>query len=546
MGTGFDRWSMRSKLMMLMIMALIGLAVVSTVALYSQRDAMLQDRQERTLNISESALGVVARFEKLASEGKLSTEEAQTRAKQAVDAMHYDKDNYVFILDKDLNFLVHPRQKLIGFSLHKVKDSTGQNLGDIFAKMLKEGSGHGFAHYMWKKNDEVGDVPKVTYGTTSAQWGWVVGTGIYLDDVDTAFYKNLTRVGVACVLGMLAMLLLSSLIVRNLLRQLGGEPTYTVEIVREIAAGNLAIDVRYDQHNTTSVLASIAQMKVTLRELLQGIVDGADQARHMAEKISSHAAKGASNANAQSDATTSMAASIEEMTVSINHIADRAKDALERSQHSDELAVHGAEVIAQAVNEMERIYKTVELSSNTIIDLAERTDTISGVMGVIRDVADQTNLLALNAAIEAARAGEQGRGFAVVADEVRKLAERTANATKEIADTIQNIKTSSDASRDNMEEAVSRVKTGVSLAADGGDAVKKIRTGASAMMGAVDDISHALKEQGSASSDIALNVERIAHSASANADIAEETASATRDLYAVTDKLHQMVGRFRL
>jgi methyl-accepting chemotaxis protein len=159
---------------------------------------------------------------------------------------------------------------------------------------------------------------------------------------------------------------------------------------------------------------------------------------------------------------------------------------------------------------MHRINESVDQAATTIADLASKTQTISSIMQVIKDIADQTNLLALNAAIEAARAGEMGRGFAVVADEVRKLSERTGQATQEIAGMIQEIQTSSDQSRACMEEAVGRVKTGLQLAVQGGEAISHIRDSATGVVDVVNEISHALKEQGSASTEIAQQVELIA------------------------------------
>jgi methyl-accepting chemotaxis protein len=241
-----------------------------------------------------------------------------------------------------------------------------------------------------------------------------------------------------------------------------------------------------------------------------------------------------------------MAASIEEMTVSINHIADHAEQARQSSAQAGELAGQGASVLGQAVTEIQRINQAVEEASCTIVQLTDKTETISSIANVIHDIADQTNLLALNAAIEAARAGEQGRGFAVVADEVRKLAERTGTATQEISRMIADIHTSSTVSRENMEEAVVRVRAGVDLTEQGGNAVNRIHQGSSQVLSVVNDISCALREQSQTSNDIAMNVEKIAQVAAENAGIAHETAQATNQMHQMTDSLRKMVSRFQI
>jgi len=201
-------------------------------------------------------------------------------------------------------------------------------------------------------------------------------------------------------------------------------------------------------------------------------------------------------------------------------------------------------VIARAVNEMERISVSVDETALTIRDLTAKTQNISAIMQVIREVADQTNLLALNAAIEAARAGPAGRGFAVVADEVRKLSERTAGATQEISLMVQEIQQSSETSRATMEQAVTRVKTGLELATQGGNAVARGRESAVAVVQAVNDISNELKAQELASQAIAQHVESIAQSSSDNAMATSTTSLAVDEISRCADQLRAVVARF--
>ncbi|XLM20543.1 methyl-accepting chemotaxis protein, partial [Chromobacterium piscinae] len=185
---------------------------------------------------------------------------------------------------------------------------------------------------------------------------------------------------------------------------------------------------------------------------------GANQLSLVSSKVTSEAEAVGRGSEQQSSAATAMAASIEQLTVSVNHISDRSQDARDLAKESGTLSKSGGAVIAEAVSEMRRINDAVDQTSGIITSLADKTQTISSIMQVIKDIADQTNLLALNAAIEAARAGEMGRGFAVVADEVRKLSERTAQATQEIASMIQDVQQGAEHSRHSMEEAVGRVK----------------------------------------------------------------------------------------
>ncbi len=260
MSSWFDAMTVRTKLLTLIFMALVGLLVVSAVALFAQRETMLLDRKERIHNLVETARNIVERYEDLAQKGALSEQDAKERARAALGAMRFDKDNYLFALDGDinkgeLNFLVHPREKLVGTSLLKLKDSKGVNLGELFIGGLKSNNGKAMAQYVWKKNDTVGDVIKISYMETSARWQWRVGTGIYIDDVDAIFMQNLRLIGLVCVVGIAIMLLFSLSMMRNLLKQLGGEPKYVLEVVGKIANGNLTVPIQGAERYPNSVLA---------------------------------------------------------------------------------------------------------------------------------------------------------------------------------------------------------------------------------------------------------------------------------------------------
>jgi methyl-accepting chemotaxis protein len=241
-----------------------------------------------------------------------------------------------------------------------------------------------------------------------------------------------------------------------------------------------------------------------------------------------------------------MAASVEQMTVSINHVSDSARDALAISRKSGELSTQGGQVIHRAVDEMNQIAGTVREASTAIDNLGQQSDQITSVVQVIKEVADQTNLLALNAAIEAARAGEQGRGFAVVADEVRKLAERTTKATEEIAAMVNSMQESARSAVTTMDNAVERVGSGATLAQQAGEAINQIKSGAEQVIKVVNDITSALAEQSVASNDIAAHVEQVAQMTEENSAAADAAASAAASVEHLADEMRNVVSRFKI
>jgi methyl-accepting chemotaxis protein len=291
---------------------------------------------------------------------------------------------------------------------------------------------------------------------------------------------------------------------------------------------------------------SFNKLMAALQQTLSQVLDSVAKVSDAAQTLSAASSQVATSSSSQSEATSSMAAAIEQMTVSINHVSDSAHEALDISRTSGKLSTEGGDVISKAASEMSQIEVTVRHTAQAIEDLDQQSNQISSIVQVIKDVADQTNLLALNAAIEAARAGEQGRGFAVVADEVRKLAERTTKATEEITQMIGSMQHSAQTAVSTMETAVDQVSGGVALANQAGSAIVQIKDGAEQVVGVVNDISSALAEQSSASNDIAAQVEKVAQMTEENSAAAAETSSAANNLQELASDMRETVNRFKI
>ena len=336
------------------------------------------------------------------------------------------------------------------------------------------------------------------------------------------------------------------LITRKLLAQLGGEPEDAAAVAKSIAAGDFTHQVRVRPGDTASMMASMQSMQAGLRGTIQELRGSVDQVDLSAAGMATAAHQSAQGSADAADAASSMAAAVEQVTVSINHVADSAKEALTIANQAGTLSEEGGSVIESAVAEMKRIAGSVRAVADSIGNLEEQSDRISGIVQTIKDVADQTNLLALNAAIEAARAGEAGRGFAVVADEVRKLAERTTQATGEIGGMIGGIQGSAQAAVTTMREAVGQVDHGTELAEKAGAAISSIRSATGEVATVMNDISAAISEQGVASTAIAQQVERVAQSSEENSASARQSSQSAEELRHLAKGMHGLIERFRV
>ena len=534
----------RHRLWLLIALALLILAGVSALCTWEQYRQSLAERRHKTLAVVDTAVSVVRRYGELAASGRLGQGEAQEAAKAAVRALRYDGDNYIFLVDSEHRVLAHgAKPQLEGTDAAGLKDANGVLLVVETVAAAKRGQNE-FVDYLWPKNGSDKPQPKVSLGKLYAPWGWVVISGIYIDDIRSEFRDNLLRS--AAIFGAAAALLLvfAVLIGRSITTPLDRLRQAMEHISR---TGDLTSRAEIRGGGEPAEIAAVFNAMV---DRFRGIVCEVVEGSHALLAASCQLVEGAGRIQhgsfEQSDAATSSAAAVEEITTSASHIADCITEVVQLSANARQQADDGARVVHQASREMLGIAESVTRATASVTRLGEDSKRISDIVAVIRDVADQTNLLALNAAIEAARAGEAGRGFSVVADEVRKLAERTATSTRQISETIGGIQRETEEAVRSIVEVSDQAHRGVAYANAAGEAVAGIDDSAGQVAGLINDIALGAQEQSSATQQIALNMARVSDMAQLNADATGEMADAARRLDALAKTLNASVLAFRV
>ncbi|MBS1156040.1 MAG: hypothetical protein H6R07_1964 [Proteobacteria bacterium] len=538
----------KTRIWIIVVMALSGMVIMATGGLYNLRQSMKAERQSQIATLLGFADAQLKYFHGLEISGKLAREEAQARAKEAIAAQRKG-DDYFFIRTLTDDYLVyHPVASRMGKADPGGKLPDGRTGAQAMRDALAQSKGE--AAFVEVYATRPGDpnktlLPKLLGVSQFAPWGWMPAIGFYTDDIERQFWSSAIKLLIAgaVLVGLVA--LLAARAMRSILGQLGGEPQYAAEIAQGIANGDLSCSID-TQGRPDSLLGSMRIMQQGLHDIVARFNQASTTLACTSQQLTEETGQISRGSQMTSEATTSTAAAVEQMTVSINHISASARETESNSRQAAELATHGEQLAKEAADEIRRISSDIGAAADLIRGLVERSREIDGMSAVIKEIADQTNLLALNAAIEAARAGEQGRGFAVVADEVRKLAERTGGATQDITRTIRAVQSDTDIAAARMEGVRDQVTHGVELAEKAAQALREINDGARATLEKTREVASAAQEQSQVSNSIAGNVECIARMVE-ESDAAVQAAHAqVRQLDELARELNHAAAKFRL
>lgn len=525
--------------------AIAGLLITGIFALTALRTTMLEDRRAEIHNVLTLAANQVARYQALEKSGELTREKAQAEAIKALTAMRDGNKTYVWARTVGALGLVHPKAEVIGKVDFGITLANGKTNWQNYLDHLETTN---FAIFDDKAKRPGGTeelLPKLNGVMKIAEWDWLLGYGMFADDINAAFWSLAWKFVVLAFVMTAAVLVLAITMARKIYGLLGGEPDYAATVALAIANGDLTREVSGNV-GKKSMLAAVAEMQRNLRTMIQSIQHGAAQLGTATTGLTHQMLHIRDAATQSADSTSSTAAAIEELSVSIDHISSSARETQENSARSTQLAAQGESLVKEACETIQQIACDVDAASERIVGLTAHSLEIGGIAQTIGEIAAQTNLLALNAAIEAARAGEQGRGFAVVADEVRKLAERTTAATKEITVTINAIQEDTQSVVHSMHTVTPRVASGVDKATQAAAALRSITEEARATMNKVHDVASATAEQSQASASVAQNVERISNMVEESSISVTAANENVRTLERLSGSLLDSVSKFRL
>ena len=537
--------SISRRLWLILIVAVLMLLTLGLLMLKQIHGDLYQAKRQQTQHVVQTASGVLAYYQNLEKTGVLTREAAQQQALSAVRGLRYDHDDYFWINDLTPVMIMHAANpKLDGQNLSAIRDPDGFAVFNEFV-ILAKAKGAGIVNYRWPKPGADAPVEKTSYIQLFEPWGWIIGSGVYVDDVQAEFTGQVWKASLIGLGIALLMALLVILIARSIVHPLQA----AVNAMGNIASGESDL-TRTPDNNRRDEVTQLSQhfnsFTAKLRQVVGQLQECANALGQSSTELGTNASQAHDRSQQQSQQMELVATAINEVTYGVQDVAKNAEHAASEMRDAQAQAQQGQVNIDGSLQQIDQLSSTISQAVEVIRTLSSESTQIGGVLEVIRSIADQTNLLALNAAIEAARAGEQGRGFAVVADEVRLLAQRTQKSTAEIQVMIERLQGHSEAAVKVISDSHSASQLTIEQAGQAGASLTAIGQALRNLNGLNASIASATLQQAHVVEDINQNVTQAAGLSHSTALAAEQSSVASAHLRGLSEQLGGLLRQFKI
>ena len=537
---------LKTKIIAFVIVLFLSLLSVALLGLQVLNQASEADNIARINQLMKSTANIVAQFEQLSSKEGINEQQAKAYATQILRENKYHDSEYVYVVDEQLNFVATPHDpQLHGTSFNDFKDAEGQSIGQLVARLVGNKTNQ-IITYHWnsERDGQVVDLTSVVQKTP--KWGWYIGTGISYAEADARYWdtaKWLLSLSIVIAVILSVALARFGLALNN---ALGAEINDVHKLVLKVSKGHLKQDAKFSNANEESVVGAINYMQSALQGVLQGIKDVADNLHNQTEDSERRAGELDGLTRTMNEETQMVASAITQLTASASNVADNAKQTADSVSDAEKQGQSANLLTQEASKTINLLESQIDNAGANIQLLDDEVNNIANVLTVIQGIAEQTNLLALNAAIEAARAGEQGRGFAVVADEVRQLAQRTQSSTEEIHQMITKLQNATKDAKSSVSQSIQTSEKTVEKSQQVSDQLLQIANSLGEISQMTHQISTASVEQLAAGEDTAQRIVNISDTASNTLNVSQQAQSAAHETQQLSGNLEVEMNKFQM
>lgn len=535
--------TIKLKLGLIIFIAVLAVIISQLISLNELWSNLNENKRGELKHITEVAYSIIKEQHHLVQENKITVEQAKANAKTEISSLRYGNNEYFFMFDNNYNMTMHPfKPELEKSSQAQLTDAAGFQ---FFKVMIDDAlrDGESMVHYVWPRGGESEPVRKTSYGKYLPELNLGVATGLYTDDIEDIFWAEVASSATST----LVLLLVLSYVVFQAATSIV-KPLKHLEKKFSQVSTNKDLSIRSTlrgKDELADIGRAFNQMLDAFDKTLHDMYSASEQVASASTELSATTNQTLTGMNDQKAETEQVASAMMEMSTTVHEVASNTSDAAQASHGASQASEIGKSVVASAKSSVTELTSKLDQAETLTFNLEKQTENISSILSVITGIAEQTNLLALNAAIEAARAGEQGRGFAVVADEVRSLSSRTHESTNEIHQVITELQSGSLAAVQAMKESKVAADIVETQANETEQALIDITQAVQQIDDMTNQIATASEEQSAVAEEINRNINNISIVTDESATGAHQTAAASEELALLATQMKDSVQVFQ-